>query len=467
MKTCRNCNHELQPNTKFCLNCGAPIEEADQLGQNKRSNSKKLGMKKKIGIISAIVVVIAVIATHFIIKSMLDPVKTIKNMQTAYTQQNYSKFIHYFTLPDDVQSDNKGFYQYMDSNDWSSIRQQMLIDAKKVENGGIVDIITDDNGNKIVSVEEEPFLGGLYHRIKFRLHPVSVSVEAPYDDFTFSVGDKSIKTVAEKKEKLGYFLPGSYEWQTNVKNEYIDISRKGNFKVKSNGKNTFTLKPELKVSMVKLTSDVKDATVFINGKSTGKTANKLSEIGPLPLDGSVKVYAKGKDDSGKMVKSDELKVENEEENIQFAFYQKKLEEKAQQEEEREYLEENRSEIQSFLEDFRDAYQDALDYRDFSYISSYFQEGEAKEDIQNHVEDTEDDQSYNFQDINIEDIKLLADNVFQVKTNEEFQFSGDDDYWQYERVKTYIIVKDASEFSIKDIKYNNTNKYKIDSEEFDY
>ncbi|MFT9818438.1 TcaA 3rd/4th domain-containing protein [Lysinibacillus sp. NPDC056185] len=73
---------------------------------------------------------------------------------------------------------------------------------------------------------------------------------------------------------------------------------------------------------IHLTSDIEDAIVFINGKSTGKKAQDV-KLFAAKLDDSVKVYAVKKGQDRQEEKSEIITLNNTENHLQFTSVQAK------------------------------------------------------------------------------------------------------------------------------------------------
>ncbi|MGG0588190.1 zinc ribbon domain-containing protein, partial [Priestia megaterium] len=69
---------------------------------------------------------------------------------------------------------------------------------------------------------------------------------------------------------------------------------------------------------VYISSDYDDATLFVNGKDTKTEIGDIDYLGPLPMDGSIKIYAKRKFDSGEK-KTEEVSIKKGIEDVALNF----------------------------------------------------------------------------------------------------------------------------------------------------
>ncbi|WP_075617191.1 TcaA 3rd/4th domain-containing protein [Paenisporosarcina indica] len=467
MKNCSNCGVEKKGSEKFCINCGNKFEvvveqpkaRAAAPNQPKRSTITPKQRKLRIaGIVSVTVFLLGLLGGHLFLKSKYDVSKTINEMNQAYIKNEQALFLSFFSVADNVVKDEEGFYSFVEDQDWEDIRDQMKSEVKQLETESLSNIIKDSEGNKFISVVNDPILFGLYDRISFLVHPVKVETEIPMDNATIVMNDKTVTGATGENVVVGNFLPGSYSWSASVPSEFSPIEAKGSIEVSGDGRNVFVFTPSFEAGMITVTSDISDAVLWVNGKSTGKTVKEMNSIGPVPFNGKVEITAQAKNENNAVVKGDIVKVESDTAHIKFAHIQEKVatdRAKQQEAEELQQLEEEHEiPLTDFIDSFRYVFEDALNYQDFSYIADYFPTGsqiqtDYFDDIERHAA-LEVSYYYDFQSNTITSVKAIDTNTFVVNTAEMFFFTSNEQEFKYDKTKAYTIKVQGDEYLIHSI-----------------
>lgn len=462
MRNCTNCGTERKESDKFCLNCGLKFEESEKALPIQETKQTILPPKKRkkrlIGLISAAVLVTGLVGTHLFLQTKYDASKRIIEMNQTYTKSDSAQFMSYFTVEDDIVKDEQGFYDFVEKEGWESIRDQLKTETSLLKTDGLSNIILDSNGNKFLSIVTEPVLFGLYDRVSFLVHPIKVEAEMPLDKTTIDIGAKEVTGDSGETVVVGKFLPGSYPWTASATSSYSPIKTKGTATVKGDGSNSYVLNPELNGGMLKITSDVAEAVLWIDGESTKKTVKEMNSIGPVAFDGSVEIIAETKDDKGKVVKSEPVSIDSASAHLTFAHVQKKAAaaraEKQAAGELQDLEESNEYAVSEYIASFRNEFESALNYGEFSYISSYFPPGSQIQsdyvaDIARHNA-MDAYYTYDFESTVVTDVKALDKQTLQVITDETFLFSSDGDDYQYYKTKMYTVEILDYGYYIKDI-----------------
>lgn len=465
MKNCSNCGVARKAAENFCLNCGTRFETNEGAlplvdGPKKRSNVSPKQKKIRIASLITIVGILgALFGTHLYFQSKYDVSKTLVEMNQAYSKGDQTKFLSLFHTNENVLKDEAGFFTYIEEQGWADIRSQMKLEASQAQIEGLSNIIEDSYGNKLISVVNDPIFLGLYNHISFLVHPIKVESELPFDQTTIVMKDVTTTGDAGESVVVGQFLPGNYNWKSNVESEYSPIEGEGSITILGDGKNNFSFSPSLDAGMVTVTSDIAAATIWINGKSTGKTVNEMNTIGPVPFNETIKVSAESKDGNGVVVKGTESTISSDKVHIAFAHIQEKVAadrtKRREAEELRLLVDIHESGITNYIDSYRYDFEDALNYMDFSYIADYFETGSKVQtdyisEIERHAS-LEVYFSYDFQSNTVTGIKALDRNTIVVSTAELFYFSSDGDEFRYTKTKEYIIKIIKDQYYIHDIK----------------
>lgn len=466
MEPCSNCGQVRSGDEKFCVNCGhkfiESIKNEDSNTKEKATPAKSLPPKKKkrrVLLISFIaLIVIASIGTHLYLTSLYDSSKTLASMNQAYSASEKERFMDHFTTPENTSKNAEGFYAYIEEEGWESLREQMKEEANRLESDGVSNIISDSEGNKLIAVLSEPVLWGLYEKVTFLIQPVEVVVEMPFNGTELAIVDQTISGDEGEVVELGKVAPGTYSWTANVKSDYAKVEEVSEVSIVGDGKNKFKYSPSIDVAMVEITSDLPEAVLWVNGKSTKKTISEVKSIGPLPLDGSVEITAEGKNEEGKKVKGEPMALEDDSVHIKFAHVQEQVAaektKKLQEKKKSELKDEHATAVSYFIDSFRDDFESALNYEQFSYIADYFPTGSK---IQNdYLKDIERHQAmdnyymYDFQSNTTTAFKVIDETTFLLTTAEMFYFSSEDDYLRYNKTKNYTVIFQHGQYFIQAI-----------------
>lgn len=473
MKNCPNCGTAKNGLDKFCLNCGYKfeIEDAPTLA-NERKEQKitPKQRKKRIALVTTLIMLLLALAgTHLFLQAKFDVSKSIVEMNQAYTKNDSSTFLSYFTIEEGIMTDEKGFYAFVESEGWESLRDQLKSEANLLKAEGLSDIILDSNGNKFVSVVNEPILFGLYDRVSFLVHPIEVQAEIPLDKAIIEIGEQTITGGKDDIVLAGKFLPGNYKWKASAASDYSPIKNTGTANVEGDGSNSYVLNAPLDAGMIKITSDVADAVLWVNGKSTGKTVKEMNSIGPVPFDGSVEISAESKDEKNTVVKGEPVAVKSATAHITFAHVQEKIAAERDKEMEAEQMEslldKHAAEAANYISNFRSDFEMALNSPDFSYISGYFTvnsqiQKDYIDEINRHAAMSEY-YYYEFISTSVTDIETVDSNTIKVYTTETFNFMSGTDDLLYDKKKVYTIeVNDDMLYNILDIEQTSSEKVSI-------
>ncbi|MFB7155505.1 hypothetical protein [Lysinibacillus sp. NPDC056232] len=479
MRECQSCGKQAISNEKFCLECGTKLpsihsEETEVVeniqkedGKHEQTYFSKTSPKKgpmsttKKVIISSIVAILALlIGGHFIIKSQLDPKKQLANLNNSFSEENYEKFAQSFKFPDETIIDDKAFYKYMKDQNWTkNINPELEEKLNEIIKKGYTEPITNKDDSKLITIKENNFLL-FYKKYTFDIQPIELSVHTSSPvklDTKFKIGELVSTDLSDDTKKIGKFAPGIYSYSLTLKDEYFQNEIKDQLKISNNEENRQMLSLDLADYQVHLTSDIEDAIVFINGKSTEKKAQDV-KLFTAKLDDSVKVYAVNKGQDGQEEKSEIITLNNTNHHLKFGSIQTKeraeAEKKANQLAMANFLSEYEDTARSLYYDFRNNYKYALDNADFSYVQDYFLEGtQVRKDYSKFVTDhnTFEYYSYDFKSNMIDKIYATDPSTIILDSTEIFDFYlTEDGTWSYQREKRYTMKVSNDRLLITDI-----------------
>lgn len=474
MKFCTNCGKATNDeNELFCTNCGYVFKSEDQKEQktlnsteeiSKQSvpNNQKMSKKKKFGLITILSLFILLLIGHFTIKTMISPEKMIKAMNDDFTAEKPKDFLKHFDYDQKINADAEGYYDYIDDQNWSTIRDQLLTQTQTLEEGGFVDPITDSNNNNMIKIVEKPFLAGLYKKLSFEIVPINLLVAIEFennndtvDDYsaTFKKDNDSIDLITDEWTSVGSYLPGSYEWDTEIQNQFGDLPFSGSMLLGENiNDNEEKLTLVLDAKFLTIETNNTDATLFINGKSTDTKIYDKNEIGPLELDGSVTVQAKVTDE-GKEYKTKSVKATKNIIQLNFDY----IENQERQEELNELVSSNEYSLENLFLSYRQAHEDTLNSGSNSYIGDYIASSKLAGDF---VKLAKADPllKENNHTNNILSITAIDENNFSLLSEEKYTFYFDDfriEEWKLSRV--YSIEYIDGSFKITKAEIDRTTR----------
>lgn len=482
MSICKNCGTASEDGQLFCQKCGhaltedenpkhAPDEDVkkevvtspttNEVSQS-RWQKQKMSKKNKLTLLSSIVIIILLLAGHLTMKSITDPTKIITAMHEDFEKEDTKAFLGHFDYDKKVHTDAKGFYDYIDEQSWPHIRSQLLANIKSLKENGLADPIYDEDGNKLIKISSKPVLGGLYHKVSFKLVPIHVTVASEYDHVEFTSTDKTIELTSDEDTYLGDYLPGTYKWSAILKSEYGNLPFDGKMHMTDAEDNKQTFKPEIEPDYVTVHSNNEDAIVYINGKSTKKSIYNIDSIGPVPLDGSVTLQAIVTDD-GKTYKTDKVKVKETDITLDFKYIEDQITKAEQEEKLADLADEQYDDIEDFYTRFREAYESDVNNHVYDATSYYIaSNSKLEKDYKSYFPKFVDDDEISNHTNELNNLVAINNTTFKFDTNESYTFySHEGPTIDYNYKKTYTIQTSKGSYVII-----NIDSEKISEEEND-
>lgn len=460
MKFCINCGEKSSEEVLYCTNCGKSLSNIQDKTSMKiepkpniqKHHQKKLTKKQKwIFSISGFLILMLAI-THFVLSNIYDPTKQISAMNEAYNNQDKDSFFQEFKVKEGTVADSQNFYAIVKEYGWTNLRDQLTYEVERIMNNENPDIIY--NGGEFISVNRKPILFGFYDKIEFIVIPTEVSIYAPFKNMTLKFGDKEIISKSDEENVgFGQYIPGEYAWSYSYDGGYIPLADEGKLMLDTQADNIAQIDIDWNFQTISIDSDLEDAILYVNGKSTDKKVSELRELYPAKLNSKIEIYAQSQDKDGKTVKSDVLPIDNK--SIYLPFEHIRTEQK---------LAEHEDIIRSYYKNFRSDYASAIRYTNFDYIGDYFKEGsKIKKDYAKFVTDHDNIAGYNYDFLLNEIISFstLSDKKFELQSYETFNYSSDKEgSINYERKKKYIFLFENEKYYIDEIVDLDTKKTKL-------
>ena len=461
MRLCRSCGEKNKVDVVFCIKCGQNFKgeseisttsdsvKTDVVQGNPSIARKKMNKKQKILLSFLGTVLLLGVISHVVLSNLYNPVKKIQAMNNAYNTQDKEALFNEFHVKKGTVADAQNFYATINEYGWTELRDNLTYEVEKIKNNEHTNIIY--NTGEFISVNKKPILFGIYNNIEFTIIPTEVSVYAPMKNMTIRFGDKEVFSQEDDEQiSLGHFIAGNYEWSYEYDDGLMPLSGKSDYYLGSYEDNAAVIDVDWNFTTLTIESDIEDAILVVDGKSTGKTVSELYEFYPAQLRPSSKIYAQIEDKDGKEVKSDILPLDSEYLYLRFEHVQQEIR-----------IAEHEEVIRDLYKNFRSNYEDAIYYTNFSYIENYFKDGsQIKQNYAKFITDHEKIPGY-YYDFLLNDItafKALSDTKFELQSFETFNYSSEEDgNIHYERKKKYTISYADEDYFIDEILDVDTKK----------
>ncbi|MED3865154.1 zinc ribbon domain-containing protein [Priestia megaterium] len=473
MSYCRECGHQLTNEHEFCPECGHPVERKAASSQGEQSQryvesaspSREEGRdsvkpsNKKTKVITISVIAAAAIlggAYYGIDKTMMAP-RAVSEKFIASVKGNDVDKVKQYVNDGQIQLEandeqTKSFITYLHENPdvMKSISEGLAADSRALEAG-----VSSEDHSSYAKLEQDGKKWGIFDHYTVQVNPVYAKVQSTEDATAVYIDGKKAGTVSsDSSKKIGPFLPGTHTVKGEVQNDYGKVENEQEIEA-ANGEDV-NMEFDWSDHAVYVSSDYDDATLFVNGKDTKTEIGDIDYLGPLPMDGSVKVYAKRKFDSGEK-KTEEVSIKKGIEDITLNFDEENTAEaSAPSKEEQSDDQDSKadsgvstSEVSSFIEQYMDATISSINSGDFSIAEPYIDSNGPKYKEQKEYTAylikkgiTEDLLSFN-----VNRVTKIDDSMYKVYTTEEYDISYGDGSVKYKKFNSIHKVKELSDGSL--------------------
>ncbi|MBT2257857.1 zinc ribbon domain-containing protein [Priestia megaterium] len=335
MGYCKECGHQLTSEHEFCPECGHPVERkaassegvesqryaepASPSVEEGRESIKPPNKKTKVIAISVIAAAAILGGAYYgIDKTMMAP-KAVSEKFIASVKGNDVDKVKQYVNDGQIQLEandeqTKSFITYLHENPdvMKSLSEGLAADSRALEAG-----VPSEDHSSYAKLEQDGKKWGIFDHYTVQVNPVYAKVQSTEDATAVYIDGQKAGTVSsDSSKKIGPFLPGTHTVKGEVQNDYGKVENEQEIE----GTNGEDVNVEFDWSdhAVYVSSDYDDATLFVNGKDTKTEIGDIDYLGPLPMDGSVKVYAKRKFDSGEK-KTEEVSIKKGIEDIALNF----------------------------------------------------------------------------------------------------------------------------------------------------
>jgi membrane-associated protein TcaA len=452
---CTECGQELKNNPAFCEGCGAK-KEVEIKHSVKRA---PLSKKTKVFITIAGVLLISLISTHMILSSIYDPMKTIQSMDQAMSSNSEGEFIEYLTLDESALLNKKQYFSFIQSSGWEDIREQL---ASIITNDIKSDAYVKNRyGHDLFKVKRDS-IAGIYDTYEIEAIPNQIMMKTNMAPATFKVGKKKV-TIKDSGEPIegSKAYPGVYTIKGEASGQYGEFALEEEIEVGSSEDHQSEYDLDFNGSTYSIYTNVPEAVLFVDGKSTNTKLEEFEYLGPFPEGKDISMFAELSTPEGQKFRSEEITQEDDVwGELPFMIAVESME---PLKDEGDEASASLDEANQFILDFRDSYEQALNSRDFSLIEPYMSEGSiADEELKEYIGELQDkDYSYEFTENQIIHTEEVGEDSFEVTTNERFVFTNHlGEKTTYDREKIYTLMKEDSHYKIEKIDINETERDSI-------
>ncbi|TMU83447.1 hypothetical protein FGG79_19760 [Bacillus sp. BHET2] len=418
-----------------------------------------MSKKTKVFLLIAGILSISLISTHMILSSIYDPMKTIQSMDKAMTSNSEEGFLEYISFDEDALLNQKHYFSYIQASDWEGMREQF---ASIISGDTDFDaFVKNQYGHDLFKVKRHSIVG-IYPTYEIEAIPNQIMMKTNMESATFKIGEKKVAIEESGKPVKGSkAYPGSYSIKGEATNLYGDFTLEEEIEVETNESHQSEYHLDFNGSTYSINTNVPEAILFINGKSTDKMLKEIEYLGPFPEGKKMAMFAEMSTPDGSTFRSEEITQDDDIwGDLPFMIGEEEMDPvEGEESEESASLDE----ANQYILDFRDSYEEALNSRDYSLIQSYMITGSvAEEELQEYIGELQDkDYSYEFTENNILHSEEVGNDTFEITTNEQFIFTNHlGEKTTYDREKIYTIIKEDTSYKIEKIDINDTERDSI-------
>ncbi|WP_163969691.1 zinc ribbon domain-containing protein [Oceanobacillus halotolerans] len=344
MEFCKNCGSKVKNDHSFCTSCGHPVTQESEsntenkaLAENKtikpqpqqsrRLNQsstpkqakpkKKMSIKTKVLFVLVLLLVVAGFGGHKVLEHRYSPESIAETFDKAVANEDaeLAKSVMQFTaFPNDLSDETiqtyLSFLKGLEIDYASDLTKayhaaQNTITSQRV--------LIENSGNELIELIQSGKKFGLYDDYRIKAIPFEVEMEADLKGAAVTLQGET-HTLTEPVT-LKHILPGAYTIKGSYEGEYTDLSKEMELDFLEAKQNVLAVFLDFDDHHVKVRSNERDSTLFINGEETGAIGGGF-ELGPVATDGSLVVHAEFDDE-----KTEEVAI-TDEKTIHLNFAEK-------------------------------------------------------------------------------------------------------------------------------------------------
>ncbi|MDQ0243734.1 putative membrane protein YvbJ [Bacillus fengqiuensis] len=354
MAYCNNCGNKLIDNHRFCAECGQPFKpqptkansapppvipqistQTETAGNPQTSSGQSAGLPKqplfkskkaKILTVCGLTAALILAGSYYGVQQMLAPKTVANSFIKAVNEkdaQKLKKFINegqFEMKVNDSQAETFIAYLHEHPRMISSMADGLQSEAASYEKDDSAVGAADEEGSPYASIKPNGKKWFLFDHYTVEIQTFYTKVLSDIENTEISINGKKEGTIKDGEETFGPFLPGEYTIKAVVKGDYGIVEEEQQIDSSEAEEQTAGVEFDWSKYYVSLFSNYDDAVLVVNNKATEQQIGDIDELGPVPLDGSLKVSAQKQFSSG-MKKSNvvTLKKDTEEAELLIDF----------------------------------------------------------------------------------------------------------------------------------------------------
>ncbi|AVR00085.1 hypothetical protein OBCHQ24_14055 [Oceanobacillus iheyensis] len=459
MPYCKNCGTRLKTEDRFCTECGEASQQADTIGPTRGSKPRN-PMKKHTKVLLLIIGVLclSLFIAHKMLDSYFSPMKQIQAMDEAISEEQAGAFLDHVQVDEDALLNKEAYLQYIKETEWDHVKEQFMqiVESEEQQPTKLEKKIISSNGTELFRVKPKSVVLGLYTTYTFKAVPVELVVSSSMDNAEVTIDRVTEKLKLEEPTTITTVYPGTYTLTAKAENMFGEFAYEEDLIVEAADQHE--VYAEFSGYTQSIYSNQMEASLFMNGKDTGKKLNEFDFLGPFPEENELEFHAEWKAPDGSVLKTDTLQSQADGwYDLDFWF-----DDQAIYAAEAQAAVSPEEEAGDLVLSFCDAYENAVNFQDYSLIEPYVEpESDASEELGTYIADLEDtNYYYEFTSNEVIDAKIVDELTVKVTTNEQFTFTNHlDEQIDYDREKTYTVVTGEDGYRIRSITYEETEREK--------
>lgn len=468
MNFCTECGHQLKEDQSFCTECGTKQDtiqptvaasniasESEQTKTLQRTRKKPIAKKTKWLVSITASFIIILFGVHLFLSSYFDPVKDFQKMDQAIMANDVETFMSFIDFDETALLDKESYFQYVKTHEWESAKDQyiQLLETDKNSNFQLSGSIFSNNGEKLFGIKQEENLF-FYNTHSFQAVPTKLIASTNIDNTEITIEDVTETLENTEAREITEIYPGEYAVHASVDSIYGPFTYDNEVQVQPSEHLEFAV--EFDGGTYSFYTNQEDAYLFVNGENTNKKFSELDFLGPIPDEqhDTLEMHGEWENADGEIVKTEMLTLNDSGwYGIEFFFNEIDAEEEASDSE-------GSGIAEDIVLDFRNAYETALNTKDFSLIEPYLNnDSTAYDELRIYIGDLKDtDYNYSFDANEILDAEEIDGDKFEITTKEIFTFTNHlNEQIDYDRTKKYTLVPVEDSYQITNIDYEETNR----------
>ena len=453
MKYCQSCGKQMHENELYCPECGFKSESVDerkvtteQIAPGKVVLKQPMKRKNKILLSSLTILVIAFASTHFYLTNKFNSDEKLKSVVISINEGDSDALLSEIVIPENTIYEKEIYLNYLENQDGNYLLDELLKATEYTLKDKIPRYVSDEYDNEVFKISNDSFLF-FYPRLKIEAVPISINALTDIENGVLTIAGETFKLSKEENE-LGKALPGEYVLKYEVKDAFNLPAKEFLYDLqKGENENIKILSGEL---MVTIPQDYAGGNLVIDGKKMNNSLEGETKIGPFIENESISLQLSNPNGISEEVYARAGET--------VSFYFPSSEETEVSFVEYDEVDINEQDLSNFFLEYRQAYENALNAKNFSLAENYLLEGSvAYDELVEFVADIGND--YYLYEFNKDEIINYEINPTSAKifTYEEFDFTNHEGIkTNYKRNKEYdIVLHDDGYLKITNINITET------------